>query len=321
MLRRDLPLLIAGLALPGLARAQAFPTHPVRIVAPFAAGGPSDVVARAIGQALGEAWGQPVVIENRAGAGGTIGADLVAKSAPDGHSLLLMNPGGLSIVQTLYGNLPFDLWRDLAPVTMVAVSPYVIAVPPTLPARTLRELIELGKTKPGGLNFGSGGNGTVPHIAGAAFQDLTGSRWVHSPYRGDAAVLPDLLAGRLDVTIISVLAALPHLRSGALRGLAVTTAARSAFVPDLPTAAEAGLPGFDYAAFQAIWTTGRTPPEIVEKLQADIARVLQQQAVRERLASQGAEPYATTPQEFEAWMREETARYARVIRSAGIRPD
>jgi tripartite-type tricarboxylate transporter receptor subunit TctC len=323
MHRRALPLLFGSLVLapPRRLLAQEFPARAVRLICPFAAGGPSDVVARALAQSLGELWRQPVVVENRAGAGGTIGADAVAKASPDGHALLLMNPGGLSIVQTLYGNLPFDLMHDLAPVTMVAVSPYVIAVHPGLPARSLQELIQLSRTRAGGLNFGSGGNGTVPHIASVAFQEMTGARWEHSPYRGDAAILPDLLAGRIDVTIISVLAALPHLRSGALRGLAVTTATRSSFVPDLPTAKEAGLPDFEYAAFQAIWTTGGTPPPVIAKLQADIVSALQTPPVQDRLGSQGAEPHWTSPDAFAAWMRAETERYARIIRTAGIKPN
>jgi tripartite-type tricarboxylate transporter receptor subunit TctC len=203
---------------------------------------------------------------------------------------------------------------------MVAVSPYVIAVHPGLPARSLQELVQLSRTRAGGLNLGSGGNGTVPHIASVSFQEITGARWEHTPYRGDAAVLPDLLAGRIDVTIISVLAALPHLRSGALRGLAVTTAARSSFVPDLPTAKEAGVADFEYAAFQAVWTTGGTPRPVIDRLQGDIVRALQTRPIQERLESQGASPHWTSPDEFAAWMRAETERYARIIRTAGIRP-
>jgi tripartite-type tricarboxylate transporter receptor subunit TctC len=320
MQRRALSLLLGSLALPRQLLAQDFPARPLRLVSPFAAGGPSDVVARALAQSLGETWRQPVVVENRVGAGGTIGADVVAKASPDGHTLLLMNPGGLSIVQTLYGNLPFDMMRDLAPVTMVAVSPYVVAVPSSLLVRSLQELVQLSRTRPGGLNLGSGGNGTVPHIASVAFQEITGARWEHTPYRGDAAVLPDLLAGRIDVTIISVLAALPHLRSGALRGLAVTTAARSSFVPDLPTAKEAGVADFEYAAFQAVWTTGGTPRPVIDRLQGDVVRALQTRPVQERLESQGASPHWTSPDAFAAWMRTETERNARIIRTAGIKP-
>ena len=323
MRRRMLSALVCMVVLlsPRIGWTDGFPSRPVRIVSPFAAGGPSDVVARALGQSLSEVWGKPVVVENRVGAGGTIGADVVAKSTPDGHTLLLMNPGGLSIVQTLYGDLPFDIHRDLAPITMVAVSPYVIAVHPGVPAASLRDLVEVSRARSGQLNFASGGNGTVPHLAGVVLQEVTGVRWVHVPYRGDAASLPDLLAGRMDVTVITVLAALPHLRSGALRGLAVTTSARSSFVPDLPTAAEAGLPGFEYAAWQAAFTAGRTPRPLVERLHADIVRAAQTLLVRERLASQGAEPHWNTPDAFRAWMRDETAKYARVIQANGIRPD
>jgi tripartite-type tricarboxylate transporter receptor subunit TctC len=194
-------------------------------------------------------------------------------------------------------------------------------VHPGVPAASLRDLVEVSQARSGQLNFASGGNGTVPHLAGVVLQEATGVRWVHVPYRGDAASLPDLLAGRMDVTVITVLAALPHLRSGALRGLAVTTSTRSSFVPDLPTAAEAGLPGFEYAAWQAVFAAGQTPSPLIERLHADIVRAVQAPLVRERLASQGAEPYWNTPDAFRAWMRDETAKYARVIQANGIRPD
>jgi tripartite-type tricarboxylate transporter receptor subunit TctC len=321
MRRKLFPLLVILLALPGIVAAQEFPSRPVRIIVPFVAGGISDVLARAISQTLSETWRQPVVTENRPGAGGVTGTEVVAKAQPDGHTLLLINAGGLSAMPGLFPNLSFDIQRDLTAVTMLAISPYVIAVHPSVPATSLRELLDLSRAQPGKLNFASGGNGTIPHLAGILLQEQTGTRWVHFPYRGDAAILPDLLAGRMNVTMIVLPIAMTHIRSGALRPLAVTSATRSSQLPDVSTAVEAGAPGFVYGAWQGMFVTGGTPAATVAQLHTDIARAMESPLIRERLASLGAEPFVNRPEVFQGWVREESAKWSRVIRSANVRPD
>jgi len=311
-------LLLALLTLCANAAAQSYPTRPIRLVVPYPPGGPLDIMARAIGQKLTEAWSQPVVVDNRAGAGGNIGADLVAKSPADGYTLLMGAVATHAINPTLYGKVPYDPIRDFAPVALVAQVPNVLVVNPAVPARTVRELIELARAKPGTLNFGSGSTGSTGHLAGELFNTMAGVKMVHIPYKGGAPAMADLLAGQVQLMFDNLANALPNVKAGRLRALAVTTLARSPAVPDLPTVAESGLPGFDLTTWFGLMVPAATPPEIVARLNAEIVRALAARDLRERLEKMGAEvPINNTPEHFAAFIRSEAAKYAKVVKDSG----
>jgi tripartite-type tricarboxylate transporter receptor subunit TctC len=300
--------------------AQSYPSKPIRLVVPYPPGGPLDIMARALGQKLTEAWSQPVVVDNRAGAGGNIGADLVAKSPADGYTLLMGAVATHAINPSLYGKIPYDPVKDFAPVALVAQVPNILVVNPSVPARSVRELIELARARPGYLNFGSGSTGSTGHLAGELFNTMAGVKMVHIPYKGAAPATTDLLAGQVQLMFDNLASALPNVKAGKLRALAVTTLARSPAMPELPTIAESGLPGFDLTTWFGIMAPAGTPPEIVVKLNAEIVRALNAKDMRERLEKMGAEPPANnTPENFAAFIRTEAAKYAKVVKDSGAK--
>ena len=302
------------------ASAQSYPSKPIRLIVPYPPGGPLDIMARAIGQKLTEAWSQPVVVDNRAGAGGNIGADLVAKSPADGYTLLMGAVATHAINPTLYAKLPYDPVKDFAPVALVAQVPNILVVNPSVPARSVRELIDLVRARPGYLNFGSGSTGSTGHLAGELFNTMAGVKMVHIPYKGGAPAMADLLAGQVQLMFDNLANALPQVKAGRLRALAVTTLARSPAMPELPTIAESGLPGFDLTTWFGVMAPARTPPEIVVKLNAEIVRALNAKDMRERLEKMGAEPPPNnTPERFAAFIGSEAAKYAKVVRDSGAK--
>jgi tripartite-type tricarboxylate transporter receptor subunit TctC len=310
-----------ALALPACgALAQGYPAKPIRFVVPYAAGGPLDLIARAIGQKMAESTGQPVVVDNKPGAGGNIGADIVAKAAPDGYTIVMGAVATHAINPTLYPSIPYDAVRDFTPVAMVAVVPNVLVVNPSLPARNVQELIALARAKPSYLNFGSGSTGSTGHLAGELFNTLAGVKMVHVPYKGGAPAMADLLAGQVQLMFDNLANALPQVRAGRLRALAVTTAQRSAFAPELPTLAEAGVPGFDLSTWFGVFLPGNAPRDIVVRLNAEVNKALNAPDMRSRLEKMGAEPPTNnTPERFAAFIRVEFEKYARVIKASGAK--
>ena len=298
-----------------------YPARPIRIIDPFPPGGPSDIVNRAINQRLSEALGQPVVIDNRAGAAGIVGTEIVAKAAPDGYTLLLGPSGALTIQPTLNPKLPYDPQRDFEPVTQLTSGPQVIAVHPGVPAKSVQELTALAKAKPGQLNYASGGAATANHLAMELFKLSAGIDVVHLPYKGTGPALTAVIGGEAQMIISALLAALPHVKSGKLRALAVTSASRSAAVPELPTASESGLPKFETSSWHGVLVPARTPRPIVTQLHGVLVKVLNAPDVRERLTTQGLNVVASNPQEFGAHIKSETTKYARVIKQANIKPE
>lgn len=304
------------------ASAQTYPAKPIRLVVPYPPGGPLDIMARAIGQKLTEAWKQPVVVDNRAGAGGNIGADLVAKSPADGYTLLMGAVATHAINPGLYSKLPYDPVKDFTPVALVAQVPNILVINPSVPAKSVRELIALARAKPGYLNFGSGSTGSTGHLAGELFNTMAGVQMVHIPYKGAAPAMADLLSGQVQLMFDNLANALPNVKAGRLRALAVTTLARSAAMPDLPTVAESGLPGFDLTTWFGLMVPAGTPPEIVARLNAEIVRALNAKDMRERLQKMGAEPPAdNTPEHFAAFIGTEAAKYAKVVKDSGAKVD
>jgi tripartite-type tricarboxylate transporter receptor subunit TctC len=302
---------------PSLAGAESYPTRSVHWVVPYAAGGSTDTTARILAAPLSSALKQQVVIDNRGGAGGNIGTEQVAKSPPDGYTLLFTTVT-LAINETAYVRLPYDLHKELVPVVLLAQLPNVMAVPAALAPRTVAGFIALAREKPGQINFGSGGNGTSPHVAGELFKLLTGVDMVHVPYRGDAPALQDLLAGQIQVIFGQLPAALPFIRGGALRPLAVTTATRSPLLPDVPTLIEAGVPGFEATSWYGIFAPTGTPAEIVTRLNADANAALVGPPVRARLLEIGCTPLGGTPEDFARFIEADIAKWAKVVRAAKI---
>jgi tripartite-type tricarboxylate transporter receptor subunit TctC len=328
MQRRRLAALIAaallGAALP--AQAQTWPSKPVRIVVPFPPGGTTDIVARAIGVELQRMWQHAVVIENRAGAGGNIGAEVVAKSAPDGYTLLMGTVGTHAINAALFAQsgtkMPFDPVRDFVPITLAAGVPNVMVINPKLPVNTVAEFIAYAKARPGQLNMASSGNGTSIHLSGELFKTVTGIYMVHFPYRGSAPAVTDLIAGNMNVMFDNLPSALPHIKSGRLKALAVTSRTRSPALPDVPTIEEAaGLKGFDASSWFGLFAPAGTPRAIVDKIQADVAKALANPEVRERFVAQGADPGGNTPEQFAAFIRAETDKWTRVVKFSNAKVD
>jgi len=301
------------------AAAQEYPVKAIRFIAPNLPGGPTDILARLIGQKLAESFGQPVVIENRAGAGGNIGTEAAAKSPPDGYTLVTGNNATFGANVSLYKNLGFDPIKDFAPLVLVATQPNILVVHPSLPVTSVRQLIVLAKARPGELNYAGSGMGAVAHLAAELFKSMAGVNIVHIPYKSAAPALIDVIAGQNQLMFATSLSVQPHIKSGKLRALAVTTAKRSRLMPELPTIAEAGVPGFEAMTWHGVLTTGGTPPAIVNKLSAEINRILQLPDVRERLGSLGAEIVGGTPKEFAAHIQREIPKWAKVIKDAGVR--
>ncbi len=297
--------------------AETFPSRPIRLISPFAAGGGNDMISRAVAQALTRNLGHSVVVDNRPGANTIIGMELVAKSPPDGYTLI-MTGSTVAINATLHANLPYDSLRDFAAVTQIAATPLIVAVHPSLPVASVRELIALAKARPGELNFPSAGVGNVSHLAGELFNVMAGVRLVHVPYKGSAPATADLLAGRVSVVFNSAFAMLPFVKSGRLRALAVSGRARSALLPAVPTVNEAGVPGYDASTWYGLLAPAATPRAVIERLQAETVKALTAYDVRRRLIEDGLEPVGSTPAEFGAYIRTEIAKWARVISVAGI---
>jgi tripartite-type tricarboxylate transporter receptor subunit TctC len=321
--RHLLAAAIAGLAAwaaSSPAAAQAFPSKPIKIVVPYTPGGPTDLPARLVGQKLSEVLGQPVIIENKPGAGGNIGADAVAKAPADGYTLLLVTTGH-TINPALYPKLGYDLKKDLLPVSQLTSSPMVVAVSPGLGVNSIKELVALAKAKPGALNFASAGNGSSTHLAPELFSMMAGIKMNHIPYKGSAPALSDVMAGNAQVAFDFMTSAMPFVRDGKLKGLATTGATRSPAAPDLPTVAEAGVPGFEVIGWNGVMAPAGTPPEVIAKLNAAIKQALAMPEVSERIAGLGASVLWKTPAEFGAYVNAEIAKWGKVVKSSGAKID
>ena len=296
-----------------------YPSKPLRFILPFPPGGPTDILGRLIGERLASSLGQPVIVENRGGAGGNVGAEAAAKSAPDGYTLVLVAPS-LAISPSLYSKLNYDPLRDFAPVSLVATVPNVIVTQPTL-AATLQEFIALAKAKPGGMNFGSGGSGTSNHLAGELFNLVTGTKLVHVPYKGVNLAMNDVLTGAIHLVVIGVPAAGPHIKSGRLRALAVIAPQRLPALPEVPTVAEAGLPDFDVTTWYGVLAPAGTPRPVVARLNGELVKILYSPDMKDKLNALGTDPVTSTPEEFAAYLQQETVKWAEVVRKAGLKAD
>jgi tripartite-type tricarboxylate transporter receptor subunit TctC len=304
-----------------LASAQSYPTKPIRIVVPFPPGGATDILARDVAQKLTEAWGQQVIVDNRPGAGGNIGSELVAKSAPDGYTLEMGTVGTHAINASLYAKMPYDHVKDFVPVILVAGVPNVLVVNPAVPVNSVSELIAYAKANPGKLNFASSGSGTSIHLSGELFKVMAGVEMTHIPYKGSAPALQDLLGGQVQLMFDNLPPSLPQIKAGKLRALAVTTATRAPALPDVPTVAEAGLPGFESSSWFGLLAPAGTPPAIVVKLNAEVARWLATPDAKERLAKQGANAVGGSPEDFEKHIAAETVKWAKVVKDSGAKVD
>jgi tripartite-type tricarboxylate transporter receptor subunit TctC len=313
--------LAAAFALAAPAAAQAWPAKPVRLVVPFPAGGTSDVLARMLGQKLNEAWGQPVVVENRAGANGNIGANAVARAPADGYTFLLTDVGALSISPSVYPELGFDPLKDLAPVSMISYSPHVIAVHPSVAASSMTTLIALAKAQPGKLNYATAGAGSASHLAGIDLAARTGIEWTYIHYKGGSQAVADAVAGHADIVVNGMVPVAPHMKSNRLRALAVTSAQRVAAAPQVPTVAETVAPGFLTGSWQGLLAPAGTPPAIVEKMNAELRRILALPAISAQLAQQGTEARAQTPAALGEFLRLEVARWSKVVKQAGVKAE
>jgi tripartite-type tricarboxylate transporter receptor subunit TctC len=318
-LARILAVLLAAFAT--AAYAQPYPSKPIHFVVPYPAGGPLDTVARLLGQKVSESVHQPVVVENKPGAGGNIGADYVAKAAPDGYTILMGAVATHAINPTLYRNIPYDPVKDFAPVTEVAWTPNVLVVNPSLPVSNVKEFIAYAKAHPGELNFGSGSTGSAGHLAGELFKTMAGVQMVHVPYKGAGPAMQDLIGGQIQLMFDNLASSLGQIRAGKVRALAVTTAKRSTLAPELPTIAESGLPGFDISTWFGIFAPGGTPQPVVQRLHDAFVAALHAPDVQATMKKMGAEPVGNTPEEFAAYIRAEARKYAKVIEASGAKVD
>jgi tripartite-type tricarboxylate transporter receptor subunit TctC len=297
-----------------------WPARPIRLILPFPPGGGTDILGRLIAERLTANLGQPVVTENRGGAGGNVGAEAAAKSAPDGYTIVLVAPS-LAISPSLYSKLNYDPVRDFAPVSLVATVPNVMVTHPEVPAATLAEFIRLAKSKPGEMNFGSGGSGTSNHLAGELFNIVAGVKLVHVPYKGVNLAMNDVLSGRIQLVFIGIPAAAPHIKAGRLRALALVAPRRSPVLPEVPTVAEAGLRDFDVTTWYGILAPAGTPRPVVERLNTELARVMHAPEMKERLAAMATDPVTSTPEEFGDYIKREIAKWGEVVRKAGLKAD
>jgi tripartite-type tricarboxylate transporter receptor subunit TctC len=313
--------LVFALSAPVLASAQSvYPSKPIRLIVPYAAGGSTDTLARVLGQALGERLGQQVVIDNRTGAGTIIGTEIAAQAAADGYTFLMATPP-LAVNPALYGKVPYDLDRDFAAVTNVAGSSNLLVVHPALPAPSVKELISLLKANRGKYNYGSSGVGGASHLAAALFISMAGLDAQHVPYKGGAPAVTDLVAGRVHFMMANLTTAQPHIRAGRLRGLGVGTRVRSPLFPEMPTIAEAGLPGYEANNWNGIVAPKKTPRAVIDRLHREIVQVVSDPVTAKRLAGQGLEPIGDTPAEFAQYLKSEAAKWGKVIKAAGIKPE
>ncbi len=318
-----LGLLIPWLALASPAQAQAL-IHgkTIRLIVPYPAGGPVDVIARLIGQKLGDIAGQPVIVDNRGGANGFIGVELAARATPDGATLVMGSTSTHSINPLLYKNVPYDAVRDFAPVALLDTRPYILVVNPSVPAKSVKELVALAKSKPGQLTYASGGGvGSGNYLAGEMFKSAAGVDILHVPYKGGGPALTDVLGGQVSMFFAPILTALPHVKAGKLRGLAVTGASRSPVAPDLPTMAEAGVPGFAFSIWDGIFAPANTPPEVIKALNDAIVKVVDMPEVKEKLASMGADAQSSTPEQLGAYLKADTAKWAKILKDSGVQPE
>ena len=311
--------LFAIALLSGAARAQEYPVKPVRIVVPFAAGGVADLLPRIVAERLTQKWGQPVIVENKVGAAGNIGMAEGARAAPDGYTLLLAPAGNLTVNPKLFPNLPFDTHRDLTPITLLAQSPNVLVVHPSVPAKSFRELLGYAKANPGKLNFASPGEGSGAHLAGELLNLEAGIKAVHVPYKGIAPAVNDLLGGQVQMMFAGISTVIQHVRSGKLVALAIASPRRNPQLPDVPTVAESGLPGFEVTSWYGIVVRSGTPGAIVQKIQRDMAEALQSPEVKEKLSGLGLEPVGNSPAEFDALIKSDTKKWGGIVEKAGIR--
>jgi len=302
------------------AAAQGYPSKPIRMMVGFAPGGTNDILARVIAQRLSDALGQPVVVDNRPGATGVIASEMVARAAPDGHTLLLGSTGSQTIVPALQ-KLPYDPVKDLLPVSLVGVAGLVLVVNPNVPANSVRELVALARSKPGRLTYASSGNGSTLHFGGELFKVLAGVHIVHIPYKGNAPALTDVMGGQVDMTFSAVPPALPHAKAGKLRMLGVSTVKRMPGLEDVPTIAEAGVPGYEMSTWYGVFAPGGTPAAITDRLAAEVAKAINEPQVREQFLAQSVEPKANTPAEFRKLVSEEIASWTKLVKSSGIRAD
>ncbi len=307
-------------ALPCSALSQAYPSKAVRMVVPFPAGGSTDIVGRTVAQKLSEMWGQPVVVDNRPGGGTTIGTDAVAKAAPDGYTLLV-TPAPFTINPSLLAKLPYDALADFAPIALINTTPLVVVVNPGVPAKSVQELIALAKARPGKLNFGSSGTGGSNHLAGELFNAMAGVKMVHIPYKGNAPALVDLVGGHVDLVFNGLTSALPLIKGGKLRALAITSIQRSDVLPGLPTVDETGLKGFAAVAWNGLSAPARTSREIIAKINADVLKIVNAPELRERLKTEGSDPVGNSTEQYATFLRDEIAKWAKVIKFARIKPE
>ncbi len=296
-----------------------YPNRPIRLVVPYAPGGNIDITGRTIAPAMSEILGVSVVVDNRAGAGGAIGSDLVAKAVPDGHTIVVASTGSTTGLAALYPKLPYDPVRDFAPIGLVTNVPIVLVVTPGLPARTAKDFIALAKSKPGRITYGSGGTGTTNHLAAALFEVATGIKLTHVPYKGMGPATVDIIGGQIDVGFDQLTAAMAFIKAGKTRALALASPTRSRTMPDLPTMAESGITGAEASTFTGILAPAKTPPEIVARLNAALLKTLDSKAVKERFASLGAEIIPSTPEELGQFVKSDLAKWSRVVKSAGIK--
>jgi tripartite-type tricarboxylate transporter receptor subunit TctC len=311
---------VALLAVAASAAAQTYPDRPVRLIAPWPPGGSVDTTARYINEQLGKELGQPVVIENRSGATGNIGSEAVARAKPDGYTLLI-NTIAIATAPALFPSLPFDVIKDFTPISVVAQAPHLLIVNNNVPAKSVRELVALMRASPGKLSFSSAGNGTNFHMAAELFKDLSKTYALHVPYRGGGPALLDTISGQVDFSFPSLTAGLPQATAGRVRPLAVTSATRSPASPDLPTIAEAGLPGYEFTSWQLVLAPAGTPPEIIARIHRGIVETMKAPQVRERYAREGTIPMSTSPEEASAFLKAEIARWSKIIRERGIKAD
>ena len=304
----------------GATLAQNYPNKTVRVIVPFPAGGSTDIVGRTVAQKLSERWGQPVVVDNRAGGGTVIGTDIVAKAAPDGYTLLV-TPAPFTINPSLLAKLPYDALADFAPITLINTTPLVLVVNPGVPARSVKDLIALAKARPGQLNFGSSGTGGSNHLAGELFNAMAGVKMVHIPYKGNAPALIDLAGGHVDLIFNGLTSALPLIKSGKLRALAVTSMQRSAALPDAPTLDEVALKGFIAVAWNGLGAPANTPRDVIAKINTDVVRIVSSPELKERLKAEGSDPVGSTTGQYAAFLRDEIAKWAKVIKFARVKAE
>jgi tripartite-type tricarboxylate transporter receptor subunit TctC len=319
-MKRILAALFAA-AVASAAFAQAWPTKPIRFIVPYPPGGTSDILARTIGEKLGTALGQTIVVENKPGANGNVGADYVAKASPDGYTFLLADIGAIAISPSVYPSLPFDPVKNFTPVTMVAYSPHILVVHPSVPAKSVAELVALAKSKPGKLNYAASSTGSAPHLAGVEFAQRAKIDWNYIPYKGGAQAITDVVGGQADLLFNGMLATYPNVKGGKLRILAVSSANRLASIPDVPTVAESGFPGFETGSWQGILAPPGTPSEIVAKLGSEVQKILATPEMKEKLAAQGADVRVTTGAELSGFISKERDRWAKVVKEAGIKAE